>query len=503
MSDFILLSVEQMKAAEAAAINSGLSGAALMESAGKGAAAVITRAFDKRPTTVLCGPGANGGDGYVIARLLKAAGWEVRVAALGKVEDLSGDAKLMADLYEGPIEPLSPSALQGAGLIIDSLFGTGLSRPLDGPALETVNAVNGHPAPAIAIDLPSGVNANSGEVMGAAIQAARTVTFFRKKPGHVLFPGRALCGALDIVDIGITPEVAQGVPVNTAENQPGLWANQFRRPTFQTHKYHRGHVFVVSGDTPYSGAARLSARASLRIGAGLVTILSPENAVDVHAAHLSAIMIRKLSAGQDIGSALARKDQYKEVFVVGPGLGVSNQTRDTVKAALQSSADVVLDADALSSFSDKRQTLLDQLRPNDILTPHSGEFLRLFGDVDTDRLASARVAAKRAGCVVVLKGADTIIARPDGLTAINTNAPPDLATAGSGDVLAGLVAGLLAQGMPAFEAACAGVWFHGAAAQILGPGLTADDLPRALPNVLRSLLNPPQTKQARQQLNPV
>jgi NAD(P)H-hydrate epimerase len=399
----------------------------------------------------------------------------------------------MAGLYDGKVEPLTPAVLEGAGLIIDAIFGTGLARPVEGAAKAMIDAANAHPAPVLAVDLPSGVNADTGAVMGAAIRAARTATFFLKKPAHVLFPARALCGPVDVIDIGIPPTVLAKINPRTAENQPELWAPVFRRPSFNAHKYTRGHVAVVSGGRLKTGAARLAARGALRTGAGLVTVLSPPEAAAENAAQLTSIMLREAADARAISAIL--EDKRFTSAIIGPGAGASDATRAKTLAILKSGAAAVLDADALTSFEGEPQTLFSALRPGDVLTPHAGEFARLFKGLEPEavgKLEAARKAAALAGAVVVLKGADTVVAGPDGRASINVNAPPDLATAGAGDVLAGFIAGLLAQGMPAFDAATAAVWLHGACAQSAGPGLIAEDLPDALPRVLKLLLAPPQ-----------
>lgn len=489
----ILLTAEQSKQADALAAARGIAGASLMEKAGASAAAIAMRAWDKRPVAVLCGPGNNGGDGFVIARHFKEAGWTVRLALLGPRDALKGDAALMAGLYDGEIETFGPAVLEGAGLIIDAIFGVGLARPVESETRAMIEAANAHPAPVFAVDIPSGVDADSGRILGAAMQAARTVTFFTRKPGHMLFPGRALAGAVDVIDIGIPPDVLTEIAPKTVENQPGVWGPQFRRPNFATHKYARGHAAVVSGGRLKTGAARLAARSALRAGAGLVTMLTPADAAAENAAHLTSVMLREIAGAADVTAALA--DKRFTAALIGPGAGVSAATAEVVKAILASSAGAVLDADALTSFEAAPERLFSLLRPDDVLTPHVGEFSRLFKEVDGDssgRLEAARQAAAKAGAVVILKGADTVIAAPDGRAAINANAPADLATAGSGDVLAGIVAGLRAQGMSGFEAACAGVWLHGGCGQAAGPGLIAEDLPDALPIVLKSLLSPPQ-----------
>ncbi len=448
------------------------------------------RTISRASAVVLCGPGANGGDGFVVARKLKEAGWPVRLALAGDRGALGGDAALMASLYDGPVEALAPVVLDGAGVIVDAIFGTGLSRPVSGGIKEIIDAANAYPAPAIAIDLPSGVDADSGAVLGAAIEAAATVTFITRKPGHLLFPGRALCGAVDVADIGVAEEHVAAVTPDLFENHPALFARHWRRLAWNTHKYARGHAAVVSGPRLKTGAARLAAMAALRAGAGVVTVLSPADAADENAAHLSSVMVRE--ADDAAAVALALNDARFTAAVIGPGAGVSDGTREKVAAILRSSAGAILDADALTSFSADPSALFAMLRPNDVLTPHAGEFAKIFPAEATlagGRIAIARAAAQRAGAVVVLKGADTVIAAPDGRVAINANAPFDLATAGSGDVLAGLIAGRRATGMPGFEAALAGVYIHGACGQIAGSGLIAEDIVAAMPQAIRALTN--------------
>ncbi|MGE0410274.1 MAG: NAD(P)H-hydrate dehydratase, partial [Amphiplicatus sp.] len=470
----ILLSAAEMARADALAGKAGVAGPALMQRAGEGVANLITRAFDKRPVAVLAGPGNNGGDGFVAARLLKEAGWPVRLGLLGARAALKGDARLMADLYEGAVEPLTPALLDGAGVIIDAIFGTGLARSVEGAAREMIEAANAHPAPIVAVDIPSGVNADTGAVMGAAARAAWTVTFFLKKTGHALFPGRACCGAIDLVDIGMPAAGLGEIAPKTFENLPPLWGAAFKRPTFASHKYERGHAAVLSGARFATGAARLAARAALRAGAGLVTVLAPPEAAAENAAHLTAIMLREAADARAVAAILA--DKRFTAALVGPGAGVGEATRDKTRAILASSAAAVLDADALTSFAAAPDPLFQALRPDDVLTPHLGEFSRIFSDVrieDMGKLVAARLAAARCGAVVLLKGADTVIAAPDGRAAINGNAPPDLATAGAGDVLAGLVAGLRAQGMAGFEAAAAAASLHSATGQAARPGLIA------------------------------
>jgi len=474
-----LLTTTQMAAADAMAVSSGIPSLTLMENAGRAVAQAITARFKPCPVTVLCGPGNNGGDGFVVARLLYEEGFSVRLAHDGNAK---GDADLMAAKWSGEIEALTPDALRGAKLVVDGLFGAGLSRPLEGAAAQVVEALND--LPVVAIDIPSGISGDTGQPLGAVyVTAALTVTFFRKKPGHLLMPGRALCGELVLADIGIPAEAAR---TRLHENTPALW--RYPHPRAEGHKYDRGHCVVVCGPSHATGAARLAARGALRVGAGLVSVASPPDALAVNAAHLTAIMIKPFEGADGLAHLLG--DTRLNAVVIGPGLGVGGETRELVMAVLQSGAAVVLDADALTSFRDDPGALFARLHDRCVLTPHAGEFERLFpGLLDDDKVAAVRTAAQRSGVVVLLKGSDTVIADISGRAVINANAPATLATAGAGDVLAGFIAGLLAQKMTAFDAAACGAWLHGAAAAIFGPGLIAEDLPEMLPDILADLLH--------------
>lgn len=498
-----VLSCAEMGEADRRAIAAGSSGDRLMEAAGEGAARLIMERFTRRAVTILCGPGNNGGDGFVIARHLDRAGWPVRVAALVPVARLSGDAGLNARRWikrkgEAAVEALTPGVIDGAGLVVDALFGAGLARPLDGIAREVVTALATCAIPVVAIDVPSGLDADSGRIAGdgadaVAVQAAVTVTFFRKKPGHLLYPGRAFCGETQVIDIGIAPAVLRDIRPATFENLPELWRAAFPMPGPDAHKYRRGHAVIVGGGE-MTGAARLAARACARIGAGLVTIAAPPQAIPLYAADRAGQLTVPLRAGDDLATYLA--DPRRRAVLVGPGLGVGRETRNFAGTALRLGKAVCLDADALTSFADWPRGLFDLIQvtqsargPGIVLTPHEGEFRRLFPDIpEGSRLVRAREAARRSGAIVLFKGADTVIAAPDGRAAINGNAPPWLATGGSGDVLAGMITGLLVQGVPPFEAAAMAAWMHGEAAKNFGPGLVADDLPEQIPAVLRALL---------------
>lgn len=470
-----------MYRADAAAVAAGVSGERLMEAAGWAVARAIRGRWSPRRVAVLCGPGNNGGDGFVVARLLERAGWPVRLALLGACERLNGDAARMAGRWPGEVLAARPEVLDGCGLVVDALFGAGLARPLDGAALDLVRATARHDAPCVAIDVPSGVHGDSGAVMGAAAPAALTVTFFRRKPGHLLLPGREQCGEVVVADIGIPERVLDAIAPTLHENHPDLWRNRFPRPGPESHKYSRGHLVVVGGGR-LSGAARLAARAARRVGAGLVTVAVPAETLPVVASDAPGNLVAAL---EEFDSLIA--DHRRNAFVIGPGSGVGEFTRQRVLAALGAGKACVLDADAVTSFAAGRDVLFRALSGRPVLlTPHDGEYRRLFAHRGS-RLEQAMAAARECGAVVVLKGNDTVIAAPDGRAAVNANAPADLATAGTGDVLAGLAGGLLALGMDAFDAGCAAVWLQGAAAARLGRGLIAEDLPEALPAVLSEL----------------
>lgn len=479
-----LLSIAQMYAADDGAASRGVATERLMEAAGVAVATEIRRRWARRPVLVLCGPGNNGGDGFVVARLLTDAGWSVRVALLGALSDLGGDARLNADRWRGEIEPLGEDALAGAELIVDALFGAGLARPLDGPALDVVRRLADGEVPCVSVDIPSGVHGDSGLVLGAAVAADLTVTFFRLKPGHLLMPGRVQAGKVVVSQIGIPDAVLDDIGPDTFLNAPGLWQSGFPWPSLQDHKYTRGHA-LIAGGVAMNGAARLATRAARRVGAGLVSVASGPDALPVYAADAPGVLTLPFTTADEFDSLL--EDDRKNAVLIGPGNGVNRTTHDIVLAAATRKRALVLDADALTVFGDAPQELFSAIRDTPcVLTPHQGEFSRLFR-LTGDKLSRARAAAEKAGAVVLLKGADTVIAAPDGRAAINNNAPPGLATAGAGDVLAGLIVGLMAQGMPPFEAACAGSWLHGAAATAFGEGLIAEDICECLPAALTEL----------------
>lgn len=485
-----LLTPEQMGRADRLTIESGVPGAVLMENAGLGVAAEVSLRFpDALSVSVLCGPGNNGGDGFVAARHLLERGYRVRLGFDGDPAKLPADAAAMAARFAGTIEPLETDLVADADVIVDGLFGAGLTRSVEGRLAVLIDEANASGAPIIAIDVPSGIDGTTGAIRGTAMRACATVTFFRRKPGHLLLPGRLHSGDVRVVDIGIPDAVLETVRPHIVANEPALWLGAFPWPTEEGHKYLRGSAVVASGPMESTGAARLAARGALRAGAGLVTVASPPGALAVNAAHLTAIMLREADGPKGIAVLLA--DKRKNAFLIGPAHGVGEETRNAVLAALNAEPSIVLDADALTSFADDRDRLFKAIQARKspvVMTPHEGEFARLFGEVPgASKVDRALEAASEAGAVIVLKGADTIIAAPDGRAAIDANGTAWLATAGSGDALGGMILGMLAQGMTGFLAASAGVWLHGEAAKVFGPGLTAEDLPEMLPQVLRGL----------------
>jgi hydroxyethylthiazole kinase-like uncharacterized protein yjeF len=475
-----ILSVAEMAAADRAAVAAGAPTPVLMERAGEAVAQAVRARYARGPVVIWCGPGDNGGDGYVAARHLRRLGWQVVVeAAYAPSTDA---ARWAASRWKGAVRPLSAELSPGA-LYIDALFGAGLSRPLEGEVARLARVSQEQALAVVAVDTPSGIHGDTGRPLGdTAFRADLTVTFHRRKRAHVLVEGRKACGEIVVADIGLWS--AEGADL--FENDPELWSHRFPWPALDAHKHTRGKLKVVSGEAWNTGAARLSARGALRIGAGAVTVLSPPNALAVNAAHLEAIMLAPFESDADLAVAAEAAD----AVIIGPAAGVGEATARNLLALARTGAALVVDADALTSFRHDPGALFACLDRDDVLTPHPGEFERIFPGLlakSPERIAAAREAAARAGAVVLLKGPDTVVAAPDGRAAVSLNGTPWLATAGSGDVLAGLIGGLIAQGMESFEAACAGSWIHAACGARHGPGLIAEDLPGLVPAVLAEL----------------
>ena len=433
----------------------------LMENAGRAVARAIRARFRPCRTLVLCGPGNNGGDGYVVARLLQQSGWPVVLAEMAGPR-AGSDAAVKALRWRGPKVAFTPAEASRAELVVDAVFGAGLARDVDGAVAAVLAACNVR----VAVDVPSGLDGATGQVRGFASRAVMTVTFFRLKPGHLLMPGRELCGEIVLADIAMPEIVLQQIRPRASVNGPWLW--RLPRLAPDGHKYNRGHVTILGG-TEMIGAARLAAEAARRAGAGLITIApageNPARAADIYRAGAAGVIVDEAPIAAQLGDARRR------VWVCGPGLGQA-ASRAALGHLLVAGRDVVADADALTAHAGDPEAL----RGCAVLTPHEGEFARVFGPIGADRLAAVRQAAIVTGAVVLLKGAATVIATPEGFVAINASAPPWLATAGAGDALAGIIAGLLAQGMTPFGAASAGAWLHGRAATLAGAGLLAEDI---------------------------
>lgn len=475
-----LVGPRTMTIADRNAVRMGIPIDVLVSRAAQAIAAHLGDRVRGRRVAVLAGPGNNGADGVAAADLLRSAGADLHGFAFGRDEP--------------GWEPLSAFAPASFDLVVDALFGGGLSRDLSGEVAEAVRLLNASSCHVLAVDLPSGVDGETGVERGVAVHADETLTFVRLRPGHLLMPGRERCGTVSVADIDM-PEAALREALSGQSpmwrNDPALWMPSLRMPDAAGHKFDRGHAIVLGGGASHTGAARMTAMAALRAGAGLVTLLSPGSAMLVNASHLTAVMLRRCEDADQLAAIL--DDERLNAAALGPGFGIGAKARDCALALLKAGRRVVLDADALTSFQEAPEALFEALAHNGdgVLTPHAGEFARLFPDIaagEGAKYEKARAAARRAGAVVVLKGADTVVAAPDGRAVINATGTPWLATAGSGDVLGGIILGQLASGVPRFEAACAAVWMHGRAAEIHGPGLIAEDLPGLLPAVLRELV---------------
>jgi NAD(P)H-hydrate epimerase len=484
-SDLTLLTCAQMAAADAAAVAAGIPGTTLMETAGNAVARAVAERYAKQPVLALCGPGNNGGDGFVAARHLAGMGWPVMLALVKGAGELRGDAAWAAGLWTGAVATPSTDLLDGRPLVIDALFGAGLTRPIDGVAAALIGRLNRDRLSVVAVDVPSGLHGDTGEVMGTAPRAELTVTFFRGKPGHYSLEGLRRCGVLQIVDIGIPPAVLDTIAPQLWRNEPALWAHALERSDPGDHKYARGHLTILGGEQA-TGAARMAALAARRCGAGLATIAAPEASSSIYRAAEPGNLVTTSDVAQLVG------DPRRNAFLIGPGSGVNDRTRAAVLAALGARRAVVLDADAVTVFADDPARLFEAIGGPALLTPHEGEFKRLFPDLAgaPGKVERVRQAAKRSGATVLLKGADTTVAAPDGRAVINIHAPPSLATAGSGDVLAGIAAGLMTRGLDPLAAGAAAAWIHGECAYGFGrPGLIAEDLLVQLPEALDKAIN--------------
>ncbi len=495
-----LLTPCEMSKADALTIKGGTAGIDLMERAGahvadhagrlwlgleSDAEQILSKGAD---ILILCGPGNNGGDGFIAARLLSRRNIPVRVALAGKPSALKGDAAIAYERWSGDLIPFDPVIIDGSAVIIDAIFGAGLSRNVTGIVAEILAAANQSNALRLAVDLPSGVNGNNGQVMGICFEAAETVTFCRAKPGHYLRPGKHKCGHLHVEDIGINLDKLADIQSSIFVCCPQMW-DETALPLWQeeAHKYDRGHAVVIGGQKPTLGASRLTAMAALRAGAGLVSLMASSDTYAVQASSLSDILVQDVISNSALVGMVEAEPRYRAI-AIGPGLGRGGEQAETILSLLKLGRPSVLDADALYAFYGARHSMVAAIKAETVITPHEGEFCGLFSDIDykADRIGAAREAAKSLGAVVVLKGPDTIIASVDGRAAIASSAPHWLNVAGTGDILSGLILAGLTMGMPAFEAAARGGWLHGQAASYYSPGMIASDLLDAIPASLQN-----------------
>ncbi|MCB1559439.1 MAG: NAD(P)H-hydrate dehydratase [Alphaproteobacteria bacterium] len=489
-----ILSIEQMRQAEEASLSGKTSSYTLMQRAGRAVADIVREQYEKQPVLVLCGSGNNGGDGFIAASELKRKKWNVTVACKLEAEYLEGDVARAAEEWGDDFDTLEKVEIPQDGIIIDAIFGTGLEREITGDAQEVLFALQRTQCPIVSVDVPSGTYADSGDCQPCTPQAELTITFFRKKLAHVLLPGRVACGEIVIADIGIKDEVLEDVQGSfIRENDPSLgWQDDASTKAFWTHKYHHGHVTVLGGKR-LTGAGVLASLSALRIGAGLVSVAAHPEVIDIYRNASPSLMVEPMQE-------MARfKDHYinddrRNVLLIGPGAGTENAgaLKKVVFDAVASERYCVLDADALTVFEDDIRTFYKTIGDRCILTPHEGEFERIFPDYKGSKVERARAAAAKTGAVIVLKGADTVIAAPDGRVVINLTGSGWLATAGTGDVLAGMIAGLAARKVfKLFDAACAAVWMHGKAAELAGPGLISEDMVAKIPQVLAHMSEEP------------
>lgn len=483
-----LLTSNEMRSCEKFSFFNNQAPYLLMKKAGAAVVDQIEKHKKKKGSAlVLIGPGNNGGDGWIAAQGLQLRGWNVICAPIIDPSRLKGNALRAYKSFTGPICAF-PKNLNKFDVIVDALFGAGLSKPIAGTAYNWIKKVNKSKPYKIAVDIPTGICSDTGQMLGVAFKADLTVTFFRKKRGHVLGKGLEYSGEVVVAPIGMPNKIINKIDVRVFDNCPALWKSKIPRPISSSYKHKRGHTLVFGGRADMSGAGRLAGYAALRIGSGLVTMLVPEMDLAVYAQKQMALMAKGYNNYQTVLNFIGSKNFT--AFIVGPGNGVGLSTRQHAFAVLRTKQPAVLDADALTSFKDAPIALFKTLHENAVLTPHLGEFLALFPDLDpiNDKIAAAMKAAKRTNSIVLLKGPDTVISSPNGVSFVNSHSSPYLATAGSGDVLAGIIAGLMAQGMRPFDAACSGAWLHGEAALRCGPGLIAEDLLNGIPKVLKKLV---------------
>jgi len=482
-----ILSCKHHRDLDKKTIKKFLPGYKLMENAGGEIFKIIKKKFKKKnKIKILCGPGNNGGDGFVVAKLLKENGYlNVDLFSLLAKKELKGDAKLAANNFNGKLKSFSNFKVSSDDLIIDGLFGSGLKKNISGNLKRIIEKINLKKPYCISIDIPSGINGDTGEIQGIAIQSKDTITFTRRKPGHLLTPGKEYCGNLITVDIGINLKNL-GFKPKIFENHPDNWKNNFPWPNQKSHKYTRGYSLIICGEK-MTGASRLAARGAARIGCGLICLGVPRKAFNIYATENPIALIEKVEDEKDLNALF--KDKRINTILIGPGLGISHKKLKLIlKTVKEKGRTIVLDADALKNNFKK---IVSKNKTRIVITPHQGEFSQVLKSLKIkntkNKFLSANGFVKKTKINLILKGNITIISSQDGRISINTNTSPFLATGGSGDVLAGMITGLIAQKMDIFNACCAAVWIHGEIGKLKGPGLIAEDLPEMIPKVLKKI----------------
>ena len=463
----LLLNKETAYLIDKMAVDKGASLSDLMETAGKRSAKIIIneiipkiKNFNKK-IYVICGPGNNGGDGFVVAKYLKEEGISIRILSLNSEKELNNVVMQKLKDLDTELENIREISFSEADVVVDAIFGVGINRPVNKNYVKVFREINKESKLIVSLDIPSGVDTDTGLLMPEAIKADHTIAFVYPKLCHYLLPAKKYVGNVHVVDVGIpisvTSKIEKGYKLHL--NSPDYWISDFRWPTEDDHKYKRGHVLVQSGPESSTGAARLAAISALRIGAGAVTLSSSREALNVNATHLTSVMIKEINNSKEFFNFI---DQKKiNSLIIGPGCGVNKFTKELTLNALNYKISLILDADAISSFGEESD---------------EGEFNKIFGNLKGSKVERTKSAAIKSKSTVILKGNDTVIASPDGEVIISDKTSPFLATAGSGDVLSGICGGLTAQGIKSFKAACAAQWIHSSIGLIAGPGLIAEDM---------------------------
>ncbi|MBT3940232.1 MAG: NAD(P)H-hydrate dehydratase [Pelagibacterales bacterium] len=458
----------------------------LMEKAGKLAAKNIDSLYTKRKTLILCGIGGNGGDGFIIAQELANKGWDIVTTIVGDQKVIKGDALKALNKLKLKLLNFNDINLDKTKLFIDAIYGIGLSRKINKKECIILNTINNHTAPIIAIDIPSGVDCNNGQILGFAPFCDLTITFSTLKAGHILLPGSEKINKIKVVDIGISKDIINKIEPNIKINNKNQWVKEINWPKIDDHKYSRGYSLVVGGSKKMTGASRLAAISAQRAGSGIVALASEKEAEEIYFISLTSQLVKSYKNIKEYNAII--NESRIDSIVIGPGLDTGNKSILRIKSALKTNKRIVLDAGAISCFKDKLGILIKALSGKDaIITPHEGELKSILPNLSGSLISKALKAAKILDTIVVLKGATTVIASPNNEALVNPAGAKWLSTAGSGDVLAGIIGGLLSNKMKTYYAAAYGVWLHSEAGKYLGAGLIAEDIPKTLTKILKKI----------------